>query len=159
MDINKYTISRHGFFSKNYKIFSGDRQIYSVKSGWWLKELIIYDMSDVEKLRIKRPFSMFQKKFNIIINEEVRADITSKMGFKNKLEINSIGGLYFIEGNLWGNEYTIEDEHEPIAKVAKNVISKPRYGIAIKKGNDDLFILGLVMTVELLIRVKNAQKS
>ncbi len=159
MDISQYSITRHGIFSKSYKIWKNKKQYYKVKTGWWLKELVLTDINDQELLRIKRRWKLFVKKFELIINNEVRAEFTSTSSFKNSMDISTVGGLYFVDGNFWGNDYTIENEKEPIAKVARNTFSKTRYGVAVKPGNDDLFILGIVLTIELLTRIKKAERS
>ena len=101
---------------------------------------------------------MFSKKFDLIINGETRAEFTSTSSFKNSMDIATIAGLYFVEGNFWSNDYTIENEKEPIAKIARNNFSSTRYGIAIKPSHDYVFILGIVMTIELLTRIKKAER-
>ncbi len=159
MNITKYSITCHGFFSNSYKIWEGKSQLYKVKTGWWLKEIMMFDMNDREIFRIKRRWNFIVKKFELIINNEVRAEFTSTSSFKNNMDISTVAGLYFVEGNFWGNDYTIENEHEPIAKIARNNFKKTRYGIAIKPGNDNVFILGIVLTIELLTRIKQAERS
>lgn len=159
MSIEKFTISRHGILSKSYKISNEKMQLYTVKTGWFLKSLTFFDMNGREVLKIRRPFSVIQIKFEIIVNGYVRANIVSESALKNKLSIESLAGLYFVEGNFWGDEYDIEDAHEVIAKVAKKRFSRLRYGVAIAQGNDNLFILAIVMTIELLTRVKTARRS
>ena len=121
--------------------------------------MTLYDIEDREVLHIKRTWSFMTKKFDLIINGDVRAEFTSNNSFKTGLDIGTVAGLYFVEGNFWGNDYTIENEKEPIAKVARNTLSKTRYGIAIKPDNDNEFILGIVMVIELLTRIKQAESS
>lgn len=159
MAIDKFTISRHGIFSKYYKIFNDKGQIYRVETGWFLKSLTFYNSDNQEVLKIRRPFSFIQIKFEIVVNDQVRASIISESALKNKLSIESLAGLYFVEGNFWGDTYEIEDAHEVIAKVAKKTFGKPRYGVAVAQGHDNLFILAIVMTIELLTRVKKARRS
>ena len=157
--MTQYSITRHGLFRKTYKVWHGKQQVYHIHSSLMLKSMTLYDIEDREVLHIKRTWSFMTKKFDLIINGDVRAEFTSNNSFKTGLDIGTVAGLYFVEGNFWGNDYTIENEKEPIAKVARNTMSKTRYGIAIKPDNDNEFILGIVMVIELLTRIKQAESS
>ena len=157
MKMTTYSITRHGFFSKSYKVWEGKTQVYHISSDIWLKNMSLYDMEENEILKIRKTWSLFTKKFELIINGDVRAEFTSTSSFKTSLDIATVAGLYFVEGNFWGNDYTIENEKEPIAKVARNTMSKTRYGVAIKPSHDNVFILGIVMVIELLTRIKQAE--
>ncbi len=159
MKMTKYSISRHGFFRKSYKVWEGKTQVYHITTDLWLKGMTLRTMDDHEVLYVKKTWSMFSKKFELLINGDVRAEFTSKSSFKNDLDIATVAGLYFVEGNFWGNDYTIENEAEPIAKIARNTFSKTRYGIAIKPGKDNVFIIGIVMIIELLTRIRNAERN
>lgn len=159
MKMTTYSITRHGLLRKSYKVWQAQSQVYHFKSDLWLKSMRLYDMDNEELLYLKRTWSIFSKKFELIINGDVRAEISSSSGFKTSIDIATVAGLYFVEGNFWGNDYTIENEKEPIAKIARNTMSKTRYGIAIKPNNDNVFILGIVMVIELLTRIKQAEMS
>ena len=160
MTIDQFTISRHGFIFKSYRIFKDKTQVLSVKSTGFLRQLIIYNMKGEELMRIKRPMALFSMKFKMIVNGEVRAEIYKENSItKNNLSIDTAAGLYFVEGNFWANEFTIENDKEAIAKISRKTFSRDKYGVAILHGQDTLFILGIVMTIELMIRVKNARRN
>ena len=159
MKMTKYSITRHGLFRKSYKVWEGKTQVFHITTDLWLKGMTLRTMDDQEVLYVKKTWSMFSKKFDLIINGEIRAEFTSNSSFSNSMDIATVMGLYFVDGNFWGNDYTIENEKEPIAKIARNSMSKTRYGIAIKPGHDNIFILGIVMVIELLGRIKKAEKS
>ena len=157
--MTQYSITRHGLFRKSYKVWEGKTQVYHITTDLWLKGMTLRTMDDQEVLYVKKTWSMFSKKFDLIINGEIRAEFTSNSSFSNSMDIATVMGLYFVDGNFWGNDYTIENEKEPIAKIARNSMSKTRYGIAIKPSNDIIFILGIVMVIELLGRIKKDEKS
>lgn len=160
MAIEKYTISRHGWIFKSYKIHREKKQILKVKSTGFLKQFVISDMNDQEVMRIKRPMSFFKMKFELIVNDEVRAEIYRDTTlFENNLTIDTAFGLYFVEGNFWANEFTIENDKVGIAMVSRQKFSKDKYGLAILEGEDSLFIIGIVMAIEMMIRVRNARKK
>ncbi len=160
MKINQYVIESKGVITKRYKIYKEKSLLLKVNGGFFLKEMKINDTDGNEVMRIRRPFSPFKMKFEIIVNDEVRGTIIAdKNPLSNDLTVDTLVGLFFVEGNFWANEFTIEDAHKQIAKISRKRFSSKRYGVAILQGQDELFIMGIVMAIEMMIQVNRRRKS
>jgi len=161
MDYSLYTIEKRGIFFKTYLILKDGILLYTVKGSGFLTRFRIYDQMGLEVLQIKKLFSFLKLEFRLMEHDSIIAELKkeSKL-FKNNLLITSIHGDYYLSGNFKRNDFTLLKGEEEVAKISRHgLFSKQKYGIAIASTEEPLFILGITMVVELMIRVQNARNS
>lgn len=154
MEFAIYTISVKGFFSKHYEIYQDERLVYRVKkpSFFSFGEMYFHDTRGNEVLKIKRHTSLFLLKFKFEISQEgVSVATVEKDTFNNFYNSTSIYGNHTIQGDFFNSEYTVFDDNDEIAKISrKRFRSNHKYGIAIIKGNDELYILAMVIAISIV---------
>lgn len=163
MEFDLYTIKKKGLFLKKYEILQDGEVVYNVsgKPFNFLRSLQIYDRNGLEVMQVKRPFIPFKMIFRLMSYMDVVAEIKREFGpFKNNLLVTSKFGDYYVNGNFMKDDFTISKGPEEIAKISRQRSFKgDSYGIAISQDENKLFILGLTMTLELMIRVMRSRKS
>ena len=150
MKFHKYTISKKGFFRKSFEIYCDDLLVYKVSCPGWFSysHLVFKNTSGEEVLLIEKV--MFQMQFEFIAKGRLKAKL-NKAIFSNEYSLKSDVATYEAKGNWMGNEYTIFLGEDDIAKVSRTMWSdKNQYGIAIIEGNHNLFILGMIVTIEII---------
>jgi uncharacterized protein YxjI len=161
MEFQLFSVKTKGLIFKSYEIYKEDQIKYLVKANAFVRQYTLFDEHGLELIQIKRPFSFFSfrfiiKKFDLTIAEVSKE---SKL-FTNNLNIISANGTYFASGNFRANEFTILKNDEEVAKISRHSsFSNRQYGIAILDGEDELLILGIVMAIEMMIRVRRARKA
>ena len=162
MDFHFYTILSKGIFNKSYEVFKDDMLRYRIRKAHWysLKKFILEDQNGFELLQVVRPWSFMKIKFRLQKYDEILAVVEREFSLtKNNLSIQSKYGDYFVEGKFGKKDFTIIKDNEEIAKISrKNSFSQRNYGIAIKASEDELFIVGIAFTIELMIRVLRNRK-
>lgn len=161
MEFHKYTISKKGFWRKSFEIYENDRLLYQVKSPGWIsyKQLLFIDANRKEALKIKRRFNLFQFSFEFFEHDKLKGTLT-KSRMSNEYTLESIYATYIANGNWLGNEYTIYLGDEDIAKVSRKFFSnKKQYGLAIIDGHHNLFILGMVISIEVVKMVRKKRNG
>lgn len=154
MEFAVYTISVKGIFSKHYEIHQDDRLMYRVRrpSFWAFKEMYFTEPGGKEVLKIKRHASLLtiNSKFVMTKNGEAVATF-EKDGFDNFYTSSSIYGEHTVQGNFFNSEYTIYNNDGEVAKISrKRFRSDKKYGIAIIKGTNELYILGMVIAISIV---------
>jgi len=154
MEFAIYTISVKGFFSKHYEIYKDERLIYRVKkpSFFSFREMYFHDTGGNEILKIYRHASLFLIKYKFVISQEGNSIATvEKAAFDNFYNSTSIYGNHTIQGDFFNSEYTVFDDDDEIAKISrKRFRSNHKYGIAIIKGNNELYILAMVIAISIV---------
>ena len=157
MEFHKYTISKKGFWRKSFEIHKDGLLLYQVTSPGWLSynHLIFRDTNDSEVLTIDKYFEFFKLRFVFHDNSGLKAELTRKL-FSGEYILESEIAKYTAQSNWLGNEYTIYLGDDDIAKVSRKMMSNHKqYGIAIMEGNHDLFILGMIVSIELIRMTRN----
>lgn len=156
MDFSLYTISLRGFFKKRYEIYQDGILYYTMKktSKFGKKSFTIYDHNRLALVKIKQPLSIRNKSFDIFEDNRQIGDV-EKTVLKNTFVSHSEFGKHFIDGDFFSSEYSISNEVEEIAKISRNrYVKKGKYGVAILKGQNELYILALVMVIAIVNRKK-----
>ena len=161
MEFNFYSIKSKGIIFKSYEVFKGEHLVYRVKGSLFLRKYLIFDQHGLELMQIKRSISLLSMNFKITRFENYIAEITKVASiFSNNLNIESINGTYFAEGNFRANDFTIFKDDIEIAKISRHgIFADKKYGLAILDSEDQLLIISIVMTIEMILRVKNARKG
>jgi len=152
MDFYKYTISKKGFWRKSFEIHEDGHLLYKVSCPGWLtyNHLIFRDTNDSEVLLIEKLFYFSKLKFDFLDKSGLKAQLTRKF-FSREYTLNSEIATYTAKSNWLGNEYTIYLGEDDIAKISRKMMSDHKqYGIAIIEGNHNLFILGMIVSIELV---------
>ncbi|MEM9547519.1 MAG: LURP-one-related family protein [Bacteroidota bacterium] len=156
MEFAVYTISVKGFFSRHYEIYRDDELIYRVEkpSFFAFRELNFLNTAGQQVLKLKRSATFFNYKF--VISDDEKAIATfEKDTFENFYRSTSVYGYHTIQGDFFNSEYTVFDDKGEIAKVSrKRFRTNKKYGIAIIKGNNEIYILAMVIAIS----VVNAQR-
>lgn len=151
-EFHKYTISKKGFWRKSFEIHHNNKLLYSISCpGWFSYSRIIFkDSDDKVVLQVEKTPKLFQFKFEFTTEDGSKAELT-KASLSNEYTLTSNWATYRAQGNWRGNEFTIYLGEDDIAKVSRKTWSnKNQYGIAIIEGNHNLFILGMVISIELV---------
>lgn len=161
MEFNLYRISRIGFWSKKYIIYSNTNDfLYRVQSlGFFKSGLKIENYHNELKYVIKSKMSFSGYKFELLdAHNRIQSVANSKFSFKKQiLEVETPLGLIVINGKFNRKEYTFQLNRQEIAKVSiNNRDSQNHIGIAIRSDIDQDLILGLVVLIILKIQIQNA---
>ncbi|MDF1697861.1 MAG: hypothetical protein P1U56_18580 [Saprospiraceae bacterium] len=152
MEFAVYTISVRGFISKVYEIYKDDQLVYRVKKPSFFKFRVFNftDRSGNQVLKVKRYSSFFKYKF-VFSNANKSIATFEKEGLENFYRSTSIYGHHTVHGDFFNSEYTVFDEEDEIAKISrKRLRSDNKYGIAIIKGNNELYILAMVIAISIV---------
>ena len=154
MEFAVYTISVKGLFSKHYEIHKDDQLVYRVKkpSFWAFKEMNFMDPGGNEILKVYRHASLFIINYKFVFSQDGKSIATfERDGFGNFYVSTSIYGKHTVQGDFFNSEYTVYNEEGEIAKVSrKRLRSNKKYGIAIIKGNNELYILAMVIAISII---------
>lgn len=160
MEFAVYTISIKGFFSRHYEIHKDDQLVYRVKKPSFFKssEMIFFDPGGNEIQKVKKHFAFFQSKFTFTQEDQYVATF-EKETIENFYNSSSIYGRHTVQGNFFSTEYTVFDEAGEVAKISRKALrSNNKYGIAIIKGHDELYILAMVIAIS-MVNARKKQKG
>jgi uncharacterized protein YxjI len=156
MEFAVYAISIRGIFNKHYEIHLDDVLVYRVRRPSFFKfsEMIFCDPGGNEILKIKKHFAFFEKKFVFTKNEKAIATFEKK-SIENFYNSSSIYGKHTVEGNFFNSEYTVFNDEGEIAKISrKRFRSTNKYGVAIIKGHNELYVLAMIVAISMVIAAK-----
>ncbi len=159
MEFAVYTISIKGFFSKHYEIYRDDELVYWVQkpSFFAFRELNFINRSGDKVLHIYRHPAFFSYKFTFSTDGKPIATF-EKDSFESFYKSTSVNGYHTLQGDFFGSEYTVFKEDTEIAKISrKRFATNKKYGVAIIKGNDELYILAMVIAISVI--KKNRRKK
>ena len=154
MEFAVYTISVSGIFKKTYEMFQDEVLMYIVESEsfWSSKEMVFRNNEGNPVLLLNQVSSFLETKFVISDLEKELATVT-KEGFGISFFSESIYGNHWLKGKSFNTDFTLYDDEDEIAKVSRKTFrSKDKYGIAIKKGYDEKYILALAIAIEVVIQ-------
>lgn len=142
-----------------------DQTVYSCKAKPFTigKVLDFYDSTGNALFRLKKKIFSFAPTFRIFKNDEVIA--TVKRDFftflKPKYRISMANGDNMeIHGDMFSYEYQILKNEDEVAQISKKFFSfTDTYGVNIKEGNEDSFILALAVVVDLVCHSKKKSKG
>lgn len=156
MEFAVYTVSISGIFKKTYEIFQDEILMYRVESDsfWSSSEMVFRDHDDNEILLLKRVSTFLKTRF-VIYDMEREIATVSKEGLGVSFVSDSIYGHHSLKGKSFNTDFTLYQGDDEIAKVSRKTFrSKDKYGIAIKKGHDEKYILALTIAIEIVIQMQ-----
>jgi uncharacterized protein YxjI len=152
MEFSIYTISVKGILSRHYEIYRDHELVYRVRkpSFFSFREVNFTDPGGKEILKVYRHFSFFNYKF--VISQDGKALATfEKDGLDNYYTSTSVYGTHTVQGDFFNSEYTVFNDAGEIAKISrKRFRFNKKYGVAIIKGNNELYILAMVIAISIV---------
>lgn len=114
------------------------------------KKLTIYDMSGNEAVYIEQKLFRFLPEFDIYIRGDYAAKVKKEFTlFSSRFDIESSMGQYTADGDFLGLDFTIYKSGQPAAYVSKKFFAwSDTYGVDILEGEDEAFILALVIVID-----------
>lgn len=156
MEFDYFTIEKKGIFSRKFIINKNNEEyLLASPTGFFSSSYKICTENGYEIVSVIREFAMFTFKFNIHAGEA--SGTIKKETFSNTYVIQSNIGEYLVKGNIWSSNFTIYHEGVEIAKCTTSAMSiSKRYNLAIERGPDEDFILGIMIA---LIQIKRLRSS
>lgn len=113
-------------------------------------KLRMYDLNGRELIYIEQKLFRFLPEYNIYKNGQLLAKIKKELTFfKPHFTIESSYGRLEIQGDIFHHEFNILRNGRPIAWISKKWIAlSDTYAIDIEDGEDDEFILSIVITLD-----------
>jgi uncharacterized protein YxjI len=156
MHFSQYTISIRGLFIHRYEVHQGEKLLYTLARPSFFKFRLM-DLKDEfgeTVVRIRQQLKLAKYRFDILEDNQVRGTV-SKGLFSRKLEVVSSYGNFEIKVEKFHSVYTIIREGEEVAKVSrKRFRRKNCYGIAIKEGQNDLFLISVVLVISWINKLR-----
>lgn len=114
------------------------------------------DMAGNELLRIEQKLLKLLPEYHIYYNGQDVATVKKAFTFLTaKFNIQSTKGNYTIDGNFFKWDYKINRDGKPAAIVSKKVVAlSDSYSIDITEGEDDVFMLALVIIIDQVLHKK-----
>lgn len=113
-------------------------------------KLRMYDLSGREAIYIEQKLFRFLPEYNIYKNDQLLAKIKKELTFfKPHFTIESSYGRLEIQGDLFRHEFNILRNDRAIAWISKRWVAlSDTYAIDIEDGEDNEFILSIVITLD-----------
>ncbi|MEE9439669.1 MAG: LURP-one-related family protein [Saprospiraceae bacterium] len=157
MEFTVFTIESKGMFNSGYNIYQDDNFVYSVikPSIFISRKRIIKDSKGQELVTLHRKLNLGNFKIDILENDQIIATIV-KETFSNKYHIDGTYGVYEMNGNFFNSELTIFNGNSEVAKISKKRKGLSSiYGVAIKEGNNKVFLLSIVLAFLMVAEVQH----
>ena len=112
--------------------------------------------SGKELYYIEQKIFRFLSEYVIYQNGSAIARVKRKFSFKPKFDIWSKFGNYFLKGNIWAHEFSIEKNGNTVATISKKWFSwTDSYGIDIFFDDQQDFLIALVIVIDQSMHDKN----
>jgi uncharacterized protein YxjI len=134
-----------------------DKEKYYVigKAFSWGAKLSFQDIHNNELAFIEQKLLSWKKRYNILIDGQVFAEITKEITwFKKKFRMDIPGpNDYTIDGSFWNHEFVFtRDSGQQVATVSKKMWSwSDSYGVEVVEGENDVAILCACIVIDQVI--------
>lgn len=117
------------------------------------KKLYLTDMQDHELFFIEQRLLKLMPEYKILENGKEVAQVKKNFTlFKPSFNITSVYGNFTIEGKFTAYDFKIFKEGKTVAEISKKFFSiSDTYGISIADGENDAFLLTLVIVIDQVI--------
>ena len=156
MQFSQYTISIKGLIIPRYEVHQGEELLYTLARPSFFKFRLMDLKDDLGEMvvRIRQQLKLATYRFDILEDDQVRGTVCKGL-FSSKLEVVSSYGDFVIKIEKFHSVYTIIRDGEEVAKVSrKRFRRKNCYGIAIKEGENDLFLLSVVLVISWINKLR-----
>ena len=148
----RYLISRQWSVLQDFDITgeSGDLR-YQVRGNLGITQsLTITEPTGQRTAQITR--TPFSTRHQVIIDGRQAAEVRHQFLGWNHCTIDSASGRFVAQGNLLGWKYTISKGERVVARLSKQGILPSTFEVDTADGEDDLFLLCLVLAIEQIHR-------
>jgi uncharacterized protein YxjI len=148
----RYLISRQWSVLQDFNITGefGDL-LYQVRGNFGLTQsLTITEPAGQRTAQITR--APFTSRRQVIIDGQQVAEVRHQFLGWNNCTIDSVSGRYFAQGSFLGWRYTISQGERVVASLSQQGILPSAFGVDTADGEDDLFLLCLVLAIEQIHR-------
>lgn len=129
-----------------------ENERYNVRGSFFSlgKKLTIFDMSGNEVVYIEQKLFRFLPEYDIYYRGSYVANVKKEFTlFSNRFDIDSNMGRYTVDGDFLGLDFTIYKDGKAAAYISKKFFAwSDTYGVDVQEGEDDAFILALVIVID-----------
>jgi len=148
----RYLISRRWSMLQDFDITaeSGDL-CYHVRGNFgFTQALTVTEPTGQRTAQITR--TPFTTRHQVIIDGQQVAEVRHQFLGWNNCTVDATSGQFVAQGNFLGWEYTISKEERVVATLSKQGILPSTFEVDTADGEDDLFLLCLVLAIEQIHR-------
>lgn len=161
----KYLVRQRLFsFNDSFNITDEfDRPIFQIEGKIFTigNKLNIYDMNGNKRIYIEQKLFRFLPEYEIYEDDKIVARVKKQLTFfKPKLDIESDYGIFQIEGDVFGYNFSILKNGRVVAAVNKKLISfSDTYAVEVAEGEKDDFILALIIVIDQVLHDNSHNNS
>ena len=155
----RFLISRQWSLLQDFNITgeSGDLR-YQVRGNFGLTQtLAITDPAGQRTAQITR--TPFTTRHQVIIDGQQVAEVRQQFLGWNNCTVDSASGQFVAHGSFLGRQFTISQAERVLAQVAKQGILPATFAVDTADGEDDLFLLCLVLAIEQIHRERKQRRA
>lgn len=148
----RYLISRQWSVLQDFNITaeSGDLR-YQVRGNFGLTQsLTITEPAGQRTAQITR--TPFTTRHQVSIDGQQVAEVRHQFMGWNNCAIDSVSGQFVAQGSFLGWQFTISQAQQVVAQVSKQGILPTSFEVDTADGQDDLFLLCLILAIEQIHR-------
>ena len=148
----RYFVSRQWSVLQDFDITgeSGDLRYQARGNFGFTQSLTITDLAGKRSAQITRtPFTTWHQ---VIIDGRQVAEVRHQFLGWNNCTIDSASGQFVAQGSFLGWQYTISKRERVVASLSKQGILPSTFEVDTADGEDDLFLLCLVLAIEQIHR-------
>ena len=140
----------------NRPIFKIEGKVFSLGN-----KLNIYDMSGNKRIYIEQKLFKLLPQYEIYENDRVIARVKKQLTFfKARFDIESDYGNFKVKGDAFGYNFSVLRDGKTIAIVNKKFISlSDTYSVEVAEGEQDAFVLSLVIVIDQVLHDNNHNDS
>lgn len=157
MRFSNFTISKKGFFVPSYEVHQDDELVYTLHRPSFFKftEMHLYDVNGNFIMLILRHRKFASYLFDLIEEGRVTGQVR-KGGFTRHLTAESTYGNYDINTEGMHSSYTFKRGGvQEVARVSRKRFKRTKcYGISIKEGENEVYIIGVVLVIALIHQLR-----
>lgn len=137
--------------------FENDRFFVNAKLFTVGKKIHLEDLNGNQLFYIEQKFFKILPVYEIFKGGQLYAVLKKKLSFlKPKIEIDQNGMPFYIAGDKWSHEFTIMRGDTLVASISKKWFAfSDTYGVDIVSGENEAFIIALVICIDQIIYDKN----
>jgi uncharacterized protein YxjI len=122
-------------------------------------KLSFCDTKGNEMAFIQQRLMTFRPSYEIYVGDQLYAVVKKQLFtfFNCRFDIEVMdGSLIEVEGNIFDHEYSITVGGKPVAAVSKEWFAfRDTYGIDVRPGEDDILMLSIAVTIDLMCHDDN----
>lgn len=163
MNYNKYKIKKNMWSLKgDYRAYDEhDNELYHVEGQAlsFNSKFRFLNSKGEELFKIRRKVFTFKPTFYISNDDQDILKIVKTFSFKPKIFVEYLAeqDAFYIEGNIWGNEFKFYKDSREFAYVTKDIWKMTDiYGVAVEEQEGESLILAVVVIINIIKDLEQA---